>query len=74
MKGMVTDKIEADLDLTNGARGKIVGIVLHLDEPPIDNDQAVVKLQYLPSYILKLSRTKWLEGLEEVVTKGAPEV
>ena len=34
MKVMVTQNVETDLDITNGARGKIVDIVLHPDEPP----------------------------------------
>ena len=68
MKVMMTDNVETDLDITNGARGKVVGIVLHPDEPPIASNQALVKLRYLPRYILiKLSHTKatQLEGLEE---------
>ena len=43
MKVMVTDNIETDLDITNGARGKIVDIILHPDEPPI-GDLPVIKL------------------------------
>ena len=39
--------IETDLDITNGARGTIVGIVLHPDEPPCNN--STVSLQQLPS-------------------------
>ena len=35
MKVMVTENIEIDLDLINGAWGEIVDIVLHPDEPPI---------------------------------------
>jgi hypothetical protein len=33
MKVMVTNNVETDLDITNGARGEIVDIVLHPDEP-----------------------------------------
>ena len=44
MKVMVTDNVETDLDITNGARGEIVGIVLHPDEATIDKNQAIVKL------------------------------
>ena len=51
MKVMVTDNVETDLDITNGARGKIVGITLHPDEPPVDKNEAIVKLHYLPVYI-----------------------
>jgi hypothetical protein len=46
---MVTENVEMDLDITNGACGEIVGIVLHEDEPPIAQG-AVVKLRYLPAY------------------------
>ena len=53
MKVMVTENIEIDLDLTNGARGEIVDIVLHPDEPPI-GDEPVVHLKYMPTY--RLSR------------------
>ena len=66
---MVTENVETDLDITNGACGEIVGIVLHEDEPPIVQG-AVVKLRYLPAYILvKLSRTKAskLAGLDDCV-------
>ena len=59
MKVLVTDNIETDLDVTNGARGEIVDIILHPDEPPISDSDPVVYLQYVPTYILvKLSRTR----------------
>ena len=70
MKVLVMDNIETDLDVTNGARGKIVNIILHPDEPPIDENEPVVYLQYIPAYIfIKLSHTRAsrLEGLEDVV-------
>jgi hypothetical protein len=51
MKVMVTENIEIDLDLTNGARGEIIDIVLHPDEPPIGNTP-VVHLSYMPAYIM----------------------
>ncbi|KAJ7187076.1 hypothetical protein C8R46DRAFT_1274132, partial [Mycena filopes] len=58
MKVMVTSNLETDLDLTNGARGEIVDIILHPDEPPV-GDEPIVHLQNLPAYILvKLSRTR----------------
>jgi len=41
MKIMVTENIEIDLDLTNGARGKIVDTVLHPDEPLIGDEPVV---------------------------------
>ncbi|KAG1836487.1 hypothetical protein F4604DRAFT_1519928, partial [Suillus subluteus] len=58
MKVMVTQNIETDLDITNGARGTIVDIILHPDEPPISNESSVT-LKHLPAYILvKLNRTR----------------
>ncbi|KAG2030986.1 hypothetical protein BDR03DRAFT_820266, partial [Suillus americanus] len=66
MKVMVMQNIETDLDITNGARGTIVKIVLHPDEPVVD-DKSLVTLKYLPAYILvKLNRTcaLQLQGLE----------
>jgi ATP-dependent exoDNAse (exonuclease V) alpha subunit len=76
MKVMVTDNIETDLDITNGARGEIVDIILHPDEPPIGNSP-VVHLQYVPSYVLvKLTRTRAapLEGLQENVIPIEPAI
>ena len=66
MKVLVTNNVETDLDVTNGAWGTIV---LHPDEPPL-GDEPIVHLKYLPSYILvKLSRTRGskLEGLDDAV-------
>ncbi|RDX55293.1 hypothetical protein OH76DRAFT_1331288, partial [Lentinus brumalis] len=58
MKVMVTSNIQTDLDLANGARGEIVDIVLHPEEPPI-GDAPVVLLQHLPVYVLvKMARTR----------------
>ena len=69
MKVLVTNNIETDLDMTNGAWGTIVDIVLHLDEPPL-GDELIVHLKYLPSYLLmKLSRTcvSKLDRLDDAV-------
>ena len=74
MRVMVTDNVETDLDITNSTCGEIVGIVLHEDEPLIAQG-AVVKLRYLPAYILvKLSRTKAskLTGLDDCVIPVEP--
>ena len=58
MKVMVTENVEIDLDIANGARGHITAISLHQDEPPIPQD-AVERLRCLPAYILvRLDRTK----------------
>jgi hypothetical protein len=55
---MVTSSIETDMDMTNGARGEIVNIILHLNEPPL-GDEPIVTFQHLPSYILvELKQTR----------------
>ena len=38
MKVLVTNNLETDLDLTNGAQREIVGIVLHPMEDAIGNE------------------------------------
>ncbi len=58
MKVMVTTNIQTDLDLANGARGEIVDIVLHPDEPPV-GDMSIVHLHHMPAYVLvKMNRTR----------------
>jgi len=47
---MLAERI-ALLDVTNGARGTIVGIMLNPKEPPLPN-APIVRLKFLPSYIL----------------------
>ncbi|PSR75095.1 hypothetical protein PHLCEN_2v9331 [Hermanssonia centrifuga] len=50
-KGMivlVTQNLETDLDLTNGACGVIINIILHKDEPPRP-EIGLVHLKYLPA-------------------------
>jgi hypothetical protein len=42
MRVMVTKNVETDLDITNGARGEIVVIVLHEDKPPIVQPEGAV--------------------------------
>ena len=67
MKVMVMSNIETNLDVTNGARGEIVDIILHPDEPTLE-DGPVVKLKYLPAYVLvrlTCTRASQLEGLDE---------
>jgi PIF1-like helicase len=76
MKVMVTNNIETDLDVANGARGEIVDIILHPEEPPVA-DEPIVRLQRMPAYILvKLTRTRAsrLEGLGEAVIPVEPMV
>ena len=69
MKVMVTNNLQTDLDITNGARGVITGIILDPDEPPLE-EGSVVTLKHLPECVLvKLSRTRAaaLPDLEEGV-------
>ncbi len=74
MKVLVTSNLETDLDLTNGARGVIVDIVLDPEEPPI-GEGPVIHLQHLPLYVLvKMSRTRAsrLPGLDPGVIPVQP--
>ena len=48
---MVTSNIEIDLDITNGARGTVVDIVLNPEEPLL-GDSTIVILKYLPQSML----------------------
>lgn len=69
MKVMVTNNLQTDLDITNGARSVIADIILSPDEPPLEGG-SVVTLKNLPECILvKLSRTRAaaLPNLEEGV-------
>ena len=68
-------QVTTDLDITNGAQGEIVDIVLHPDEPPFSRDAAVVTLKHLPAVILvKLHRTcaSGLDGLDDAVVPIQP--
>ena len=72
---MVVQNIETDLDLANGARGTIIGIVLDPLEPDILEDQSIVHLQHPPLYILvkmERSRILRLDGLEDGVIPIQP--
>jgi hypothetical protein len=73
MKLMVTTNLETDLDMTGGAWGAIVDIILHPDEPPIGKEP-IVQLKHLPAYILKLSCTqaRRMNGLEERALQVKP--
>ena len=73
MKVMVTQNIETDLDLTNGARDKIVVIVLN--EPVIDEKKSLIKLEKMLLYFLmKLECTpvRPLSGLPQNVIPIQP--
>ena len=77
MKVIATQNVEIDLDITNGARGTIVGIILHPDEPMISDAEAqTVELQCLPLYVLaKLDRTRTTQfaGLDESIILVEPK-
>jgi hypothetical protein len=69
MKVMVTFNVQTDLDVSNGARGEIVDIILDECEPELSADP-IVLLTYPPLYVLvEFSRTKALalEGLPKGV-------
>ena len=66
----MTENIETDLDVTNGACGEIVDIVLHLDEPAFSANEPIVHLKYLPAYLLvklQCTHASCLQGLKEAV-------
>lgn len=75
MKVMMTWNTQTEIDLANGARGEIVDIVLHPDEPEYDRSQREVDLRYPPLYVLvKFERTRasQLLGLAEKVLPIRP--
>ncbi|KIM51800.1 hypothetical protein SCLCIDRAFT_89259, partial [Scleroderma citrinum Foug A] len=78
MKVMVTQNVETDFDITNEARGTIVGIKLHPDERMVSKRTSqYMELQHLPLYILvELQRTQatQLTGLEECVIPIEPRM
>ena len=70
MKVMVAQNVVTDLDTTNGARGTIVDIWLHPEEPVITELRPSIKLKHLPVCILvevDQTRTSQLTGLKECV-------
>ena len=74
MEVMVTVNVETELDVANGARGVVEGIILDRREGA-DTSPAEVKLQFPPECVLvKLHRTKAarLEGLDERVIPIVP--
>ncbi|KAJ3858938.1 hypothetical protein EV359DRAFT_4483, partial [Lentinula novae-zelandiae] len=69
-KVLVTQNIKTDLDIPNGARGKIVKIVFDPREPEFEENCSVVELEYMPLYELVMmdcTRAQKLDGLEEQV-------
>jgi hypothetical protein len=72
---LVTQNIDVDIDVTNGARGEVVGVVLDPDEEDIDEDATIVELRKMPKCVLvKMTRTRAerLEGLEDGVIPIEP--
>jgi len=75
MKAMVMRNIKTDLDITNGVRGEIIGIVFNMDEPSHSRNQPMVQLKCLPAYVLvKMTHTRasQLDGVEEAVILVKP--
>ncbi|THH04757.1 hypothetical protein EW146_g10090, partial [Bondarzewia mesenterica] len=73
---MVTTNLTTDLDLTNGARGEIMGVVLHPDESAISSGP-VINLQRMPLFILvkmQRTRTQKLISLDERVVPIEPSM
>ena len=58
MKVMVTNNLQTDLDVMNGARGVVVDIILNPEEPPFE-DGSLVELKHpLECVLVKLSRMR----------------
>lgn len=75
MPVMVTWNVHTELDVANGSRGEIVGIVLHPEEVGHEEGECVWKLSRPPLYILvRLLRTKiqQLPGLQPQVIPISP--
>jgi hypothetical protein len=75
MRVMVTRNLDTDLDITNGARGTIVDVVVEADEPLTTDGNNVIHLRRPPAFLLvKLDKTRAtrLEGLEHSVIPIEP--
>ena len=72
MPVMVTANVHTELDIANGSRGEVVGIVLDPLEDKGNDDDCVWKLTRPPSYVLvRLSRTK-IEHLSDLSPHVVP--
>jgi hypothetical protein len=72
---LVTQNLDVDIDVTNGVRGEIVGVVLDPEEEAELEEAAVVKLTRMPKCLLvKMARTRQgkLDGLEDGVIPIKP--
>lgn len=75
MEAMVTYNVKMDLDVANGARGRIHDIVLNEEENPPPAGAKEVQLNNLPTYLLiEMGRTlaEQLQGLPEGVLPLEP--
>jgi hypothetical protein len=75
MPVMVTMNVHTELDIANGSRGTITGIVLHPDEKKDEDHECLWKLSHPPLYVLvRLERTKigHLSGLPPHVVPISP--
>ncbi len=74
-KVLIMQNIETDLDVTNGACGTIVDVILDPQEPLLDLTEEKVDLEYLPIFVLvRMNRTQveGLSGLEENIIPIQP--
>ena len=75
---MVTQNVKTDFDITNKARGTIVGIKLHPDEHMVSKRTSqYMELQHLLLYILvelQWTQATQLTGLEECVIPIEPRM
>ncbi|KIK80722.1 hypothetical protein PAXRUDRAFT_157908 [Paxillus rubicundulus Ve08.2h10] len=75
MRMMVTRNLDTDLDITNGARGTIVNIVVDADELLSTDDNNVIHLCCPLTFVLvKMDKTRAtpLEGLQESIIPIEP--
>ena len=69
MRVMVANNVETDLDITNGAQGEIVDIILHPDEPSFNANRSKVVLRR--TWSLSSQRLPHIE-LERRLKMGRP--
>lgn len=59
MRVFVTRNIDLEMDLSNGARGTVVDIILNPEEPPFHSQEPTICLQYPPSIVfVKLDKSR----------------
>lgn len=75
MEVMVTYNVKTDLDVANGARGRIHDVVLNDEETAVSGSANEVELKHLPAYLLiEMDRTRAekLDGLPKGVLPLEP--